>query len=156
MGEVRSVKSVRQKSSDEAYCSDDSGLFGIRCKVETKKAWIASRDLWIAEINKVKRVITPVVIREMKLTTELDDAQKAHNNNGRKKGAYKGKQGPLELLWMDCITGSLFDNSGACKTSDQIKIDTMTIRKGDEEASLILMSTKVDDSFKGTIEDLPG
>lgn len=156
MGEIKSIKAMRQQSSSDAYCSDDYELFGIRSKIETKKEWIKSRDLWIAEINNVHRVITPVVIREMTLTTELDDAQKAYNNNGRKKGAYKGKQGAFELLWMDCITGSLFDNSGVCKTSDQIKINTMTIRKGDEEASLILMSAKVDDSFKGTIEDLPG
>ena len=147
MAEVTKAKAVKHKASEMAYSASGLGLFSTHKNAQkhAKEAWIAGRDLWLTDLNGEERVITPIVIREYSSPERfMDTFQRNSGNTYRGDNLPKATRG-FQLLWMDCITGSLFDNDGRCQTSDTLRINTLTIRKHDERAAELLMTAKAVD-----------
>lgn len=46
------------------------------------------------------------------------------------------------FFWMDAITGTLYDQSGKCRTSDVLSIDVSCLRNNVEKARKILLQAK--------------
>jgi hypothetical protein len=108
------VKTVEIKvSSRDVPC-------GLNCFVVSglskhRKKWVKQHELYEADINAMKRIVTPVTI--------LGDKEK-------------------HIYMMDVITGSLYDLvSGRCLTSSQLIMDDFVFKKNLDE-KLLKMKAK--------------
>ena len=105
------------KLSLDTFAGDSVELFNIRFKPHSKTAWCQGHGLWVGKLNtpsgKHERVFTPIVTR-------------------------KGSR----LYWMDAITGSLYDNAGACMTSVQLTLDLDSLVLDKDQGTHWLMERK--------------
>lgn len=106
---------VVKLSSPNTPCSID--YFVVAGKTIKRKQWLAKHELYEAETNLGKRIVTPVII----------------------VGQPKDK-----IYMMDAITGSLYDKStGRCLTSSTICMTKIIPKKGLADK---LFKMKADDS----------
>ena len=98
-------------SSSYSRCSVST--YSSISKVDIRKRWIKDRDLFMAElsidgIETCKRIVTPVVIKNIEYPTDNKP-----------------------IYMMDAITGTLYDiATGDCLTSDDIQMIRFTPKKG--------------------------
>jgi hypothetical protein len=106
---VTPVKITQPKISAFDICAE-SGMLAINPTTTKKKreTWARRHDLYIAQSGDDTRVVIPVL-----LSTSM------------------------RLAWCDAITGSFFDGSGRCLSSDKIGI--RSVRPGGEEAVRMLL-----------------
>lgn len=103
---------VKEITVSSFYNRCSPSTYGTITKSETRKTWVKDRDLFMAELlidgmGEVKRIVTPVVIKNITYPTD-------------NKPVYM----------MDAITGTLYDiATGECLTSDNIKMLDFVYRK---------------------------
>jgi hypothetical protein len=91
MSELKPV-GVRKSISD--LCAATYSCFPIGPKLSSKKTWLKDKDLYLADISGIERIVTPVYI-----------ATDEHKTT----------------LLMDAITGTLYrPRDGKCMTSDKL------------------------------------
>ena len=106
-------------SSLDTPCSVD--YFVVAGKTAKRKQWLAKHELYEAETNFGKRIVTPVTI-----ANELEDPAES------------------KIYMMDAVTGSLYDKStGRCLTSSAVYMTKIVPRKGLADK---LFKMKADDS----------
>jgi len=90
------LKTTRIRKSMEAMVAMANSCFPVAQKSSTKRAWIADKELYLADISGIERVVTPVYIATDEHKTPL---------------------------LMDAITGTLYrPKNGRCMTSDKLVI----------------------------------
>lgn len=88
------MKTTRIRKSMEGMVALSNSCFPVGPKSSTKRAWIADKELYLADISGIERVVTPVHI-----------ATDEHKTT----------------FLMDAITGTLYrPKDGRCKTSDKL------------------------------------
>ena len=114
------LKKTRIRKSMEGMVALSNSCFPVGPKSSTKRAWIADKELYLADISGIERVVTPVYI-----------ATDEHKNT----------------FLMDAITGTLYrPKDGRCLTSDKLvlkkyeKVDNLDSR---------LMKTKSEHFVEG-------
>jgi hypothetical protein len=106
-------------SSLDTPCSID--YFVVAGKTAKRKEWLAKHELYEAETNFGKRIVTPVTIHD-----ESEDESED------------------KIYMMDAVTGSLYDKStGRCLTSSVVYMTKIVPRKGLADK---LFKMKADDS----------
>jgi hypothetical protein len=88
----------------------ENGMLAINPTTSRKQreTWARRHDLYIAQSGDDERVVIPVLLATS-----------------------------MRLVWCDAITGSFFDGSGRCLSSD--KIGLQSVRPGGEEAVKMLL-----------------
>jgi len=114
------MKPTKVKLSNlDTPCSID--YFVVAGKTAKRKEWLAKHELYEAETNFGKRIVTPVTIHD-----ESEDKPED------------------KIYMMDAITGSLYDKStGRCLTSSVVYMTKIVLRKGLADK---LFKMKADDS----------
>lgn len=114
------LKKTRIRKSMEGMVALSNSCFPVGPKSSTKRAWIADKELYLADISGIERVVTPVYI-----------ATDEHKTT----------------FLMDAITGTLYrPKDGRCLTSDKLvlkkyeKVDNLDSR---------LMKTKSEHFVEG-------
>jgi hypothetical protein len=88
------LKKTRIRKSMEGMVALSNSCFPVGPKSSTKRAWIADKELYLADISGIERVVTPVYI-----------ATDEHKTT----------------FLMDAITGTLYrPKNGRCLTSDKL------------------------------------
>lgn len=59
---MKKVTATQKIKAEEIFAIVSNQLFTLKTKKETKQKWINTHDLWMAEIDKNLRVITPVIL----------------------------------------------------------------------------------------------
>lgn len=114
-------------SSLDTPCSID--YFVVAGKTAKRKEWLAKHELYEAETNFGKRIVTPVTIYD----ESEDESEDEPENKPEDK-----------IYMMDAVTGSLYDKStGRCLTSSVVYMTKIVPRKGLADK---LFKMKADDS----------
>ena len=109
------------------YCFIPNGKRAI------KKEWAKARELYEADTNLGKRIVTPVTIIGYGTTTDKSKTDKS------KDSKFDGSINPIYM--MDALTGSLYDIiTGRCLTSVEVYMTDFVMRKNLMEKLLTIES----------------